>query len=152
VWRSLCTGGCTTTAYVGLEYRVSGDGVSNSKVIKVDPAPFPAYLHADAGSSTARTMGVVLLPVGGAAMVLGMVVLALSGCSHCENESIGGTPREAIAIGVPLLVGGAGLVAGSIVLILANRTKLTLTNSQYGSVPRFDLGRGFAMGLEGLRF
>jgi hypothetical protein len=92
-----------------------------------------------------------MLPVGTAALVLGIVVFVFSGCGDCEGESLSRFHREVLAVGLPLTVGGAALVAGGIVAIVGNRTKLEFARPMYGSSPRFELG-GFAIGPEGLRF
>jgi hypothetical protein len=111
------------------------------------------YVHADAGSSAWRTTGIIMLPPGGVAMVLGIVVFALSGCSHCEEEpAYSQHRREVLQVGLPLLLGGAALVAGGIVMIISNRTKLDVVSPRYGSAPRFELGGGFALGPQGLTF
>jgi hypothetical protein len=153
VWRPVCARTCTTPAFFGAEYRVSGPGVTGSRVFKIEPSPYPMYVHADAGSSAWRTTSIIMLPVGGTAMILGMVVFATAGCSHCEEgPAYDQHRREVLQVGLPLLLGGAAIVAGGIVLMISNRTKLEIVSPRYASVPRFDLGGGFAIGPQGLTF
>jgi hypothetical protein len=86
-------------------------------------------------------------------MTVGIVVLTLSGCSHCDqSQAPRGVPREAITIGVPMVAVGVGMVVGGILLITSNRTKLQLGTPGYASAPRIDLGRGFALGPQGFVF
>jgi hypothetical protein len=80
-------------------------------------------------------------------------VFVFSGCSHCEDGPTNDQyRREVFSVGLPLLLGGAALVAGGLVMIISNRTKLEVVSPRFGSVPRFDLGGGFAIGPQGLTF
>lgn len=152
-WKTICTGACTTTAFTGAEYRVSGRGVSTSKTFKILPSPYPASVHAEAGSSGARTGGLVLLPIGGVAFVIGMVALVLGGeCYECDSVERGQQRDRALTIGLPMMAAGAAGIAGGIILIVSNRTKLDFTPGTVASTPRVKLGRGFELAADGLRF
>jgi hypothetical protein len=153
VWRTLCTASCDTTVYAGAEYRVSGDGVTGSRVIKIDPSPYPARLYAQAGSSGARTLGIVAVSVGGAALVHGLVGAVLSSsCTDCDAAARADNERRIWQLAVPLMLGGGAAVAGGLILMISNRTKLDFTSSDPTWAPRIGLGHGFELTPEGLRF
>lgn len=153
VWRTICTASCNTTVYAGSEYRVSGDGVTGSRILKIDPSPYPARLYADAGSSGGRTLGIVALSVGGAAMLLGIVGATLSAsCDNCDAAGRAENNRRIWQIAVPLMLGGGAVVAGGIILVVSNRTKLDFRSSGPAWVPRVGLGHGVEIGPDGLRF
>lgn len=152
-WKPICTGPCTTTLFPGAQYRVSGEGITTSKTFTVDAAPNPLQLRADAGSSGARTTGVVLAYAGGAGMVAGLFYVALGGmCILCDEGEKSSKRAEAWQIGGPIMLGGVAVLAGGLVLMVSNKTKLDFGPNHASAAPRLELGKGFELAADGLRF
>lgn len=152
-WRTVCNRACRTPGIVGAKYRVSGDGVTTSKSFIVHPSPNPVVVHADAGSSANRGTAVVLMSIGGATMIVGIVVVALgSVCALCSGAEKSDRRRDAAVVGTPVIVVGAGALAGGLVMLFANRTRLDFAPGAAASVPRVKLGRALELTTDGLRF
>jgi hypothetical protein len=139
-WRPVCAAPCTTQAFVGREYRVSGPRSSTSRSFEFQPTPYPAWIRADMGSSTARAVGFVLTTIGGVVCLAGSV-LAISGSQDGPKEA--GTAM--------VLVGGGALAAG-IVLVVNSKTRLTIQTGPVARAPSLRLGKGLELSAEGLRF
>ena len=148
-WRPVCKGSCSIQASVGAQFRVGGAGVVDSDTFVVVPGDGPLWLRARAGSSAGQGAGALALVLGGACVVGGLLswfhgVASTADCAGCSDHGKAATGRIVFVLGFASLVTGIALVA-------SNSTKLEFDPKQPSSA-RLELGRGVALGVDGLRF
>ena len=123
-WRPLCNAPCHVPIPYATGYRLTGPDIQPSRTFALPPQ---AHLTvASTGSRGLHTLGVVLVPLGSAAIAASLV-LFLSTISYLCSDCVEGLADTTTANwGWGTLVGGlAGLVTG-VLLVTNERTKVTL--------------------------
>ncbi|HEY1694582.1 MAG TPA: hypothetical protein VGG39_20570 [Polyangiaceae bacterium] len=110
-WTTVCSGRCDRALPVGAAYRIAGGGMRPSKAFHLDGSAGRVNVTVNPASTGWFVAGIVLVPVGGATMLIGGLIGLLGDATGDQSASSSG--------GVAFLVGLAGLVGG-IVLIVSN--------------------------------
>ncbi|HEY6460132.1 MAG TPA: hypothetical protein VIY73_08270 [Polyangiaceae bacterium] len=110
-WTTVCSGRCDRALPVGPTYRIAGGGMRPSRAFHLDPTAGRVNVTVNPSSTGWFVAGIVLVPLGGATMLIGGLIGLLGDATGDQSASSSG--------GVAFLVGLAGLVGG-IVLIVSN--------------------------------
>jgi hypothetical protein len=140
-WTTICHAPCRARVPSSFAYRATGPGAPWSKKFSIGSDAWPLVIHARPGSTAAKVTGVVLVPVGGMALLLGFAGTMTSGRAESERLVMTG-----------LSLAGAALLTTGIVLLVAGRTKVTLDPMVRGTALSLPLGRGVTLSPAGLAF
>jgi hypothetical protein len=127
-WTPVCPLPCLEPVPLGVEYRVTGNGVRSSSVMELVAAPGQrVVVEARAGGSQGAYVGGIVLGSAGGVAILGGLFVWLAN-AVCGNGNECASPGSPTAETAGLAVAGVGLaaVAFGIVLTLSNpRSELT---------------------------
>jgi hypothetical protein len=113
-----CVPPCALRLDPTLEYRVAGDGVSDSDPFQIPLGPARVKVDVAAGSSVLRTLGSVFM-VGGVVFAAGGgAVLLYPGDSHASNDD----KTSKLAAGVGVLTMGVLVAAVGVLVHYLNGT------------------------------
>lgn len=139
-WRFICDVPCRRTLDPSFEYRISGLSAVDSRPFHLPEGQTHVRVNADVGSIPVRVGGLVLTPVGGVALGLGLLTtLAASVLDNAEGTNLG----------VAVSAGGAVALGAGIAMIVGSRTKVTV-NPVEG--PALQLTKGVSLTARGLVF
>lgn len=142
-WSKVCEAPCAVSVWVGGTYRVGGRGVTNSRTFIVAPGTHPIDLEAKTGSASQHGFGIASMSAGGAAMVLGFIMLDVYQYGTHQEE-------DTLVEGASLLgVGTIAVLAGAVLLVTSG-TKISVRNGP--ALGTLRIGRGFELSSEGIRF
>jgi hypothetical protein len=118
-WLPVCTGPCERDLPLDVTYRISGAGVRNSNGFRLNAAPGDHLrLTADTASSTAHTVGMVMLV--GSASVGSLAFWLLDGVANARSYD--GSADQAAGIAAVTILVTAVLGAVGLGLVLGNQT------------------------------
>jgi hypothetical protein len=125
-WRLACTAPCDDRVLLAPAYRIAGPGIQPSKPFTVSPEG-EAHLTVDAGSQGLHIFGLVLVPLGSAAIGLSLTLLLVGSLEYACSDCIDGLANTTMVNwGWGLLAGGiVGLVTG-VTLVQSTRTNVKL--------------------------
>ena len=78
-WETVCSSPCETRAPVGDQYQVTGEGLNPSKPFMLNASKGTVNLDVVVGEKRDATTGLVVLGVGGALVIAGVIVIAVAG-------------------------------------------------------------------------
>lgn len=120
-WRALCAGPCTVRAPIGSRLQVSGPEIPSSRPFRLYPNPGPLVVRADAGSRSARMVGLFLSGFG-AFLAAGSITWGAERGAFGDRTDA--AARQARFETAALLVGGTAIVLAGVWLTLSNKTRL----------------------------
>lgn len=111
-WEEVCVTPCRADFDRFSSYRVSAqNGISSSHTFTLPTGTDALRLHIDAGNQRAHSVGMLLAAIGGAAVIVGGVLLATAARFDKESDVrlaggvTGGSGLLLLGIGVPLTIG-----------------------------------------------
>lgn len=127
-WDAICTSPCDAEVPLGLQVRIAGDGIRNSKPFMLNArAGERVELVVNTGTRGGFVGGIVLTSVGPVVSLIGAVVLvAASQVDQLNAETSIGTVQQqsntggAKAVGVVLVIGGIAMTIGGILMLTGN--------------------------------
>lgn len=78
-WETVCTSPCDVKVSVSDQYQVTGDGVNASKPFMINASGSTAQLDVTVGSEKSKSTGLIVLGVGGALTLGGILAAAIGG-------------------------------------------------------------------------
>jgi hypothetical protein len=153
-WVPVCKGACLAAVVPGTDYRVGGRGVSSSRVFTIEQSRSVMYVRARPGSSAARTVGIVMIPVGALVLAVGLslIMLSTAACQDCTDQERKDSLNEGLKGGLPAVLAGSAAIAVGIGLIVSQRTRVDISTAGSTSPPRLRLGRSLEIAPDGFRF
>ena len=140
-WLPVCVGPCSTAAPLGERYRVGGPGIRHSKPFEVGPGQRPLQLSATTGLMAPFVIGLVVIPVGGVAVGMGVLVAGFADLCGVDNLDPHACDSRDTAKAVGVLAAGLGAAAvvTGILLITGSKTSVAslepATDAPYGASP-----------------
>jgi hypothetical protein len=125
-WLTVCSAPCDQAVPLGFGYRISGDGIRNSRVFSLHARGGDREtLEVDEGSKSGFVLGIVAASVGAFVMFVGLFVVLVN--SVTDSLAGGGTSDgSGLELGWALSgIGLAGVVGGAVAIATNARTGVT---------------------------
>jgi hypothetical protein len=125
-WMTVCFAPCDKAVSSGFAYRITGDGIRNSRVFSLHaPAGDRETIEVDEGSKSGFVLGIVSVSVGAFAMVVGLFVVFINSIADTlgggDTSSSSGVETGWVISGIGL----AGVVGGAVAIASNARTGVT---------------------------
>ena len=115
-WETVCTSPCDQRVPVGDQYQVTGEGFNASKPFMLNASKGTVNLDVQVGEKKGETTGLVVLGVGGALVIAGIIVIAVAGGTNGVSGQGNDSGTTHLGNTNALFAGGglifAGLAAG----------------------------------------
>jgi hypothetical protein len=124
-WVTVCSAPCDQAVSPGFAYRISGDGIRNSRVFSLHArAGERETIDIDEGSKSGFVLGIVAASVGAFVMAIGLFVVLLN--SVTDSLSGGTSDNSGVELGWALSgIGLAGVIGGAVAIGSNARTGVT---------------------------
>jgi hypothetical protein len=133
-WQTVCSSPCDQSFPAHGTYRIAGDGARPSHSFTLSAMHGRADLVANPSSSGWFVGGIVLLAVGGAALVVGAVIGLVAGITSTVDKS--GTSSNIETTGWTVAgVGAIGLIGGIVALASNAHSGVELHDAGAGAAP-----------------
>jgi len=127
-WFPVCEGPCDRRLTTGQAYRVSGDGVTASKLFVLE-GPDDVQLQVSPGHSGLHLFGVILIPVGAVALELGFDLLVVGALTQLCSDCVSGYANTTtLNVGWTMIGAGAAALIAALVIVPSTRTKVTASS------------------------
>ncbi len=139
-WVTVCTAPCDKAVSPQFEYRITGDGIRNSRVFSLAARGGEREsLTVDEASRSGFVLGIVGVSVGSLVMVIGLVVVLANATASLVDSTDGVSMTsdrhgEAVGWGVSA-VGLAGLIGGVVLIATNARTGVTQSGTAAQAAP-----------------
>ena len=142
-WVTVCSGPCNARVPVGAEYRIAGGGIRPSRPFQLAGAPGDRVsIDVTPGSTGWFVLGIVIIPLGGATMLTGLMLLVVSALVGMTNGGGDATASDFTAAGWITIGLGTAAMVGGVVLVINNAHSSVTQN--VGGVPSALLLQGDA--------
>jgi hypothetical protein len=109
-WQRVCMAPCNRPLEVeGMEARVCGPGMTSSNAFRIEPGRGRAKIRVDAGSSTARTLGITGLVLGTPVAMAGMAMYGYGASRDTQSMQTAGAVT--LSVGAVIVVAALPLLA-----------------------------------------
>jgi hypothetical protein len=132
-WTMVCSAPCDLQLPAGRNYRIGGGGLRASRPFHLAGAPGDhVNIDVNASSTSWFVMGIVIVPVGGLVMVIGLAVGLVGSIVSATTTGVDqSNASSAAGAGWVTFALGAGAMVGGIVLIV-NNAHSSVTQSMAG--------------------